>query len=117
MYAMNKKNGAKYVFFCSNNYAVDEPIEIRMSCEKGRVVFGYDDAYITYEDGSTEEAHQSDVQEYEGGKDYWGFQHVRQIRQFYNACLGKEPLDMSGEEALKTHRMICDIYKTGRKFL
>ena len=76
MYAMNKKNGAKYVFFCSNNYAVDEPIEIRMSCEKGRGVFGYDDA-----------------------------------------CLGKAPLDMRGEEALKTHRMICVIYKTGRKFL
>ena len=111
------ENGAKYVFFCSNNYAVDEPIEIKMVCEKGRVVFGYDDAYITYDDGSMEEAHQSDVQEYEGGKDYWGFQHVRQIRQFYDACLGKAPLDISGEEALKTHRMICDIYKTGRKFL
>ncbi len=111
------KNGAKYLFYCSNNYAVDEPIEIRLCCEKGKVIFGYDDAYITYADGSTEEAHQGDVADYDGGKDYWGFQHVRQIRQFYNACLGKAALEISGEEALKTHKLICEIYKNGRKFL
>ena len=52
--------------------------------------------------------------EYEGGKDYWGFQHIRQIRQFYNAVLKKEPLEISGEEALKTHRLIMEIYKTGK---
>ncbi len=111
------KNGAKYGFYCSNNYAVDEPIEIRLCCEKGKVIFGYDDAYITYADGSTEEAHQGDVADYDGGKDYWGFQHVRQIRQFYDACLGKAALEISGEEALKTHKLICEIYKNGRKFL
>lgn len=110
------ENGVKYGFYCMNNYAVDEPIEIRMKCEKGDVIFGYDDAYITYKDGTAEEAHQGDVVEYEGGKDYWGFQHVRQIRQFYDACQGKEPLDISGEEALKTHKLICEIYKIGRKF-
>ena len=80
------------------------------------VAFGYDDAYITYNDGSTEEAHQEEnVTLYEGGKDYWGFQHVRQIRQFYRACLGLEPLDISGREALKTHKLICEIYKQGKE--
>ena len=109
------KNGVKYGFYCMNNYGCDEPIEIRLYCEKGKVVFGYDDAYITYADGKTEEAHQDEnTMEYEGGKDYWGFQHVRQIRQFYNALLGKEPLEISGEEALKTHRLIMKIYQTGR---
>ena len=29
----------------------DEPIEIRILCEKGNVIFGYDDAYIHYNDG------------------------------------------------------------------
>ena len=110
------ENGVKYGFYCMNNYAVDEPIEIRLCCEKGKAVFGYDDAYVVYDDGSTEEAHQGEVAEYEGGKDYWGFQHERQIRQFYDACLGKEALEISGEEALKTHRLICEIYKIGRKF-
>lgn len=108
------ENGIKYGFYCMNNYATDEPIEIRLYCEKGKVVFGYDDAYITYHDGTTEEAHQEEPPKYDGGEDYWGFQHLKQIRQFYAACLGKEPLDISGEEALKTHKLICEIYKIGK---
>lgn len=108
------KNGVKYGFYCMNNYGVDEPIEIKLYCEKGKVTFGYDDAYIEYFDGSREEAHQDEnTQEYEGGKDYWGFQHIRQISQFYKACLGEEALDISGEEALKTHKLIMEIYVKG----
>ncbi len=110
------KNGTRYGFYCMNNYGCDEPIEIRLFCEKAKVVFGYDDAYIYYNDGTTEEAHQDECKEvYEGGKDYWGFQHIRQIRQFYRACLGLEELEISGKEALKTHKLICDIYKIGKE--
>ena len=50
---------------------------------------------------------------YSGGKDYWGFQHAVQIRQFYNAVLGKEKLEISGREALKIQKLICEIYKSG----
>ena len=107
------KNGVRYGFYCMNNYGCDEPIEIKLYCEKGKVTFGYDDAYIEYNDGSKEEAHQDNVVEYEGGKDYWGFQHGRQIEQFYKACLGEEPLDISGEVALKTHKLIMEIYDKG----
>ena len=110
------KNGVKYGFYCMNNYGIDEPIEIRLYCEKGRVVFGYDDAYITYNDGTVETAHQDENKlSYKGGKDYWGIHHVKQIRQFYNALLGKEPLQISGEEALKTHELVMKIYEIGRK--
>lgn len=109
------KNGTKYGFYCMNNYGTDEPIEIRLYCERGHVVFGYDDAYITYNDGTREEAHQdANKLTCKGGKDYWGVHHVQQIRQFYNALLGKEPLDITGEEALKTHRLVMEIYNTGR---
>ena len=107
------KNGVRYGFYCMNNYGVDEPIEIKLYCEKGRVTFNYDDAVIEYNDGRKEEAHQDMVESVEGGKDYWGFQHVRQIEQYYKAIKGEEPLDISGEEALKTHRLIMDIYEKG----
>lgn len=108
------ENGVKYGFYCMNNYAIDQPIEIRLVCEKGKVVFGYDDAEIVYNDGSREEVHSDGKDfDYSGGEIYWGFRHVRQIRQFYNAVLGKEPLDISGEEALKTHALIMEIYKKG----
>ncbi len=109
------ENGTKYGFYCMNNFGADEPIEIRMCCENGKVVFGYDDAYIYYNDGTVEEAHQDvNTKEYEGGKDYWGFQHIRQIEQFYKACRGIEPLEISGEEALKTHKLVMDIYDAAK---
>lgn len=108
------KNGVKYGFYCMNNYGCDEPIEIRLFCEKGKVVMTYDDAYIDYFDGTHEEAHLKKPNvEYEGGKDYWGFQHIRQINQFYNAVSGKEPLEISGREALRIQKLICEIYKNG----
>lgn len=110
------KNGVKYGFYCMNNYGMDEPIEIRLYCENGRVVFGYDDAVITYNDGSVETATQdANRLIYKGGKDYWGIHHVHQIRQFYDALLGRCELEISGEEALKTHELIMNIYKIGRK--
>lgn len=110
------KNGVRYGFYCMNNYGKDEPIEIRLFCENGNVVFGYDDAYIYYNDGTVEETHQNEnTVEYEGGKDYWGFQHERQISQFYRALAGVEPLDISGREALNTHKLIMDIYDIGKR--
>lgn len=110
------KNGVKYGFYCMNNYACDEPIEIRLCCENAKVIFGYDDAYIYYNNGEIEEAHkEKNLPEYRGGKDYWGFKHEKQIRQFYNAVLGREPLEISGEEALKTHKLIMQIYKIGKQ--
>lgn len=107
------KNGVKYGFYCMNNYGVDEPIEIKLYCEKGKVVFGYDDAYIYYNDGRKEEAHQDVEEKISGGKDYWGFQHIRQIEQFYKAVRGEETLDISGKEGLKTHKLIMDLYSQG----
>ena len=108
------KNGTRYSFYCMNNYGCDEPIEIRLLCEKGKVTFSYHDAYISYNDGTNEEAHENNkTNAPDGGKDYWGSWHIRQIRQYYNALLGREELELSGEEALKTHKLIMDLYQKG----
>jgi len=105
------KNGAKYGFWCMNNYACDEPIEIKLFCEHGKVTFNYTDALISYSDGTSEEAHK-DLQKTKG-KEYWGNSHSRQISNFYRACLGLEALEIDGSEALKTHRLICELYDKG----
>ncbi len=110
------RNGVKYGFYCMNNYGCDEPIEIRLLCEGGSVTFGYNDAEIEYSDGSREELHDdyksSDV---EGAKDYWGNNHVRQIAQFYSALRGECELEISGEEALKTHALVMKLYEIGKR--
>lgn len=114
-------NGVNYGFYCMNNYGCDEPIEIRLFCENGKATLSYDDAKIVFHDGREETVVQAaDDLVYEGGKDYWGFQHKKQIEQFYRAVLKGEPLEISGREALKTQRLICAVYesgKTGKKIL
>ncbi|MBR6743043.1 MAG: Gfo/Idh/MocA family oxidoreductase [Clostridia bacterium] len=108
-------NGALLSFYAMNNYLVDEPIEIRLLCENGKATFTYDNAVIEYKDGTVETAENNfdEAFKYSGGKDYWGFQHAVQIRQFYNAVLGKEKLEITGKEALKIQKIVCDIYDNG----
>ena len=59
----------------------------------------YDDAKITFFDGTEISVKQGagDII-YDGGKDYWGFQHIREIKDFYDAVReNREPM-ISGEE-------------------
>lgn len=106
-------NGALLSFFAMNNYCIDEPIEICLVCENGIVRLSYNEATILYNDGTSKQIENAvqKIVSYSGGKDYWGTGHVLQINQFYNAVLGLEELEISGAEALKTHKIICDIYK------
>ncbi len=106
------ENGALLSFYAMNNYLVDDPIEIRLQCERGRAIFSYDRAVIEYADGTVEQEENRPLiaVEYSGGKEYWGFQHAAQIAQFYRAVRGEEPLEISGREALKIQKIICDIY-------
>lgn len=106
------ENGATLAFWSMNNYLINEPIEIRLYCENGKAVFSYDEATITYNDGVVETVKNSPqrIVSYTGGKDYWGRQHAVQIKQFYQSVLGNEKLEISGREALKIQKIICDIY-------
>ena len=110
-------NGVTYSFYCMNNFPIDEPIRIELVCENGKAVFNYDEAEISYNDGTSEHVNAANHTTVKGSKDYWGSKHFAQIQQFYNACLGKEPLAVSGEDALKTQKLICDIYEKGKKYI
>lgn len=111
------KNGAALSFWAMNNYGCDEPIEIRLLCENGKAVMDYDHAKIIFNDGrvlSVETKIDPDVV-YEGGKDYWGFQHIREIADFYNCVEQDKEPPISGQEALKIQKLICKIYEEGKK--
>ena len=111
------KNGATLGFWAMNNYGCDEPIEIRILCENGKVVMDYDKAEITLNSGEKIDAKTTidpDVV-YEDGKEYWGFQHIRQIADFYKAVENNTEFALSGREALKIQKLICKIYEVGTK--
>jgi predicted dehydrogenase len=108
------KNGATLAFWAMNNYACDDPIEIRLFCENGKAIMSYDDAQIMFNDGTVLSVSQkSDGIYYEGGKDYWGFQHIRQIADFYDAVENNREPQISGKVALKIQKLICEIYDKG----
>lgn len=110
------ENGVRYCFWCTNNFSIDEPIEIKLVFEHGKAVFSYDYATIYYEDGTKETIEKDeDVKVVEGGKDYWGFRHAEQVEKYYDALKGNRPLDLSGEEVLKTHSLITKIYEVGKQ--
>lgn len=106
------ENGALLSFYAMNNYFYDEPIEIRLFCENGTACLSYDEATINYCDGTVEtiKNQPQTLVEYSGGKSYWGTQHAVQIHQFYQSVMGNEPLEISGKEALKIQKIVCDIY-------
>lgn len=106
------ENGCIFSFFAMNNYLVDEDIEIRLLCENGTARLSYSEAVIHYHDGTAEfvKNQPQKIVSYTGGKPYWGTQHAVQINQFYKAVAGLEPLEISGAEALKIQKIICDIY-------
>ncbi len=110
------KNGTTLSFWAMNNYGCDDPIEIRLFCEKGKVVMTYDDAQIYLNNGEvlTAQTTADDIV-YEDGKDYWGFQHIRQIADFYRSVETDTQPFISGREALKIQKLICSIYGENNK--
>ena len=106
------ENGVRYGFYCMNNCSLNEPIEIKFFCENGKAVLSYDWAKIIWNDGTEEVLDLTDRMDKSlGDKSYWGVGHIKQINQFYRAVLGFEDLEISGENALETHRLICKIYE------
>lgn len=109
------KNGVKHIFYFTNNYGCSEPIEVKLYCENGKVTFDYDRAIIVYNDKTVEEFNEPQNYVEIDGKDYWGRQHFTQINQFYKACLKLEELEITGEEGLKTHKLVCELYKKAKE--
>ncbi len=110
------ENGSELFFYYMNNYGANEPIEIKLLCEKGKVSFGYDDAKIVYNNGTEEYLKDKGESSAVGGaQDYWGNRHYNLIRNFYDAVEGKAKLEVDGETALKTQKIVCAMYEKGRK--
>ena len=112
-------SGVRYCFYATNNFPSNEPVVLELHGTKGDVRFGYDDAYLSYHDGTKEEIHADtkDTFKAEGRPTYWGHQHDSEIRDYYDCLIHHKPFFLSGEEALKTQKIISWIYQEGRKTL
>lgn len=48
-------------------------------------------------------------------RSYWGVTHIKQIQNFYTSLAEGVPPDITGEEALKTQRLIMAIYQSAKE--
>lgn len=111
------KNGVVTGFYAINYYTYDAPVEIELHCENGIAKMVASRASIKFNDGREMIAEQDPRESFEygnGKKGYWGVSHVKQIRAFYEALKAGRKPDITGEEAVKTQKMICAIYESGK---
>lgn len=111
------KNGVPTAFHCINFYSYDAPVEIEIHCENGIAKMVGDRAHVKLNNGREYIADNNPQETFEydsGAKGYWGVNHVKQINNFYDSIqAGKQP-DITGEEGLKTQKMVCAIYESGK---
>ena len=104
-------NGSSLLFFASNNYVTDAPIEIEIICEKA-VMRLQEKLTIKYSDGTVEEVHENDKAT--GEKAYWGRSHQRLIRDFHNSLFEGRTFDLTGEQGITAIKIIDAIYRSSK---
>ena len=111
------KNGFYACFYLINFYSYDDDPEIEIDCEKARCHIIKDSAYITYSSGRKEKAEpRSDeyIDYGNGVRDYWGYCHFNQIRDYYDSLrTGKKPA-VTADDAKKTQALVWAIYESSR---
>lgn len=112
------KNGVVTGFYAINYYGYDAPVEIELYCEKGIAKMVADRASIRFNDGREYIAdnNPNEVFHYgNGAKGYWGVSHIKQIKNYYKALSEGIQPEITAEEAIKTQKMICAIYDSGKE--
>lgn len=112
-----KKTGVLASFYTINYYCTDSDVEVEIYCENGVINIKADRCEITMKDGRKYVADKVPGEGFNYGnvKDYWGISHVKQIRAFYESFAKGEQPFINGREAMKTMKMICTIYDSGKE--
>lgn len=102
-------NGSSLLFFATNNYVTDAPVEIEIICEKA-VIRLMEKLTIKYSDDTVEEVQETD--KVTGEKAYWGCSHKYLIQDFHNSLLEGRTFDLTGEQGITAIKIIDAIYKS-----
>ncbi len=112
------KKGAYVCFYLINFYSFDADPTIEIDCQNGRVQMVKDSARISFYKGTELKASPRPDEYIDYGdnrRDYWGFCHWIQIKEFYRALRqGRNP-QIDGREGLQTQRLVWNIYKSARQ--
>lgn len=106
---MTGESGERFVFYATNGYVRNAPVELEIICEHGSVTMKGNVVV-------TEKAGERFVKDYsEGivlGKDYWGSGHGLLIDDFYQSVLQGEEFFVNGREAAASVRLLEAVYRS-----
>jgi len=104
-------NGAVGIFYATNTFSQNSPIEIVIDCEKGSLRL-YDDQLIVTESEKSKSIISNNKGKY---KSYWGNSHYKIINNFYQDVInGNYNNTVTAAEALKTLELIKNINQSAR---
>jgi len=105
------KNGARGIFYATNCYTTNSPVEIEIDCEKATLRIY--DGTLVMEQGKSRELLVTGKASETAYKSYWGRSHAVLIDEFYRAVLSDDPRHIiSVEEGMESLKIIDGIYKS-----
>lgn len=108
------KNGCMYSLYACNYYVTNEPIEIQIYGEKGKLTLIGSTLKVELE-GKEREMMVPSSESNLPGKSYWGNNHQRQLRDYYTSLLEDKPLFIDGREGRKALAMVLGVYRSSRE--
>lgn len=109
---MTGPEGERLLFYASNCYVKNAPVELEIVCDKGSVK-------MTGNVVVTEENGQITTKDYSSGtvfgKDYWGSGHGFLIDDFYRCIQSGEKFPVGGEEAIVSVRLLEAVYRSAKE--
>jgi len=111
--AITFKNQARALFYATNAYLVNSPVELEVVFEQGTLLMRRDCLYL-WRDGQETLLCEPSSSAAEG-KSYWGSGHRRLIHDFYGHLRAGRSFWINGAEGIKALQLIHDIYDSSNK--
>ena len=113
MATLDFNNGARGLFFASNNHTRDAPLQLEIHCERGDLQLRDNTLWRVVDGKRTMLA--SDATPYSHSKSYWGVGHFQAIQQFYDAIRGDHASGYTSlNEAAKSLLIVEALYRSSQ---
>lgn len=109
---MTGSEGQRILFYASNCYVKNAPVELEIICENGSLKM-IGNEVITEKNGEITKRDYSSGTVL--GKDYWGSGHGFLIDDFYRCIRTGEEFPVSGEEAMVSVRLLEAVYRSAKE--
>ena len=106
--ALQHGSGARSVLFATLGHAANAPVTVEVVCDRATLSLR-GDLTISHADGRSETVLERTAGS--GGRSYWGASHELLIADFYARLGEHEPFWIGPREALKSLRIVKDVYR------